>query len=291
MNQQLTPSYGLTTTQLAEIRQLEAECNQFEGLRIRLNWLSLESRPVDQINDFLLYEAGRLIGYLALYGFNQKEVEVSVMTHPQWRRQGVFKQLLAAAKQELAARHIPDLLFMCERASAAGAICLKASGAQYDFSEYKMNLRQMVPAVEFPASLSLRPATPEDLPLLGQMDELCFGVAAEIAQNWLGQDLGDPAHWVLVAELDGVPIGKITVLLGQTEAYIAGVCLWPQYRGQGYGKAILTRTVAQIGAQYNGVIALEVACSNENALTLYRNCGFEVVTVYDYYRLPVTQGG
>lgn len=288
MHRRLHPSYGLTPTQLAEIRQLEAECNQFEGLKVRLNWLSLESRPTDQVNDFLLYEADRLVGYLALYGFNQKEVEVSAMTRPQRRRQGIFKQLLAAANQELVARRIPDFLFMCERASVSGGACLQAIGATYDFSEYKMNLGQAVRAAEMPASLTLRPASVEDLPTLGRMDALCFGVAAEVAQNWLGQDLGDPNHWVMIAELAGTPIGKITVLLGEIEAYIAGVCVWPEYRGYGYGKAILTHTVAQITAQYQGVIGLEVACNNENALTLYRNCGFEVVTVYDYYRLPVT---
>lgn len=289
MQRHLTPSYGLTTAQLAQIRQLENECNRFEGLKMRLNWLSLETRPVDQINDFLMVEGDRLVGYLALYAFNQKEVEVSAMTHPRRRRQGIFRQLLAAAKQELTTRHIPDFLFMCERASQTGAVCLQASGAHYDFSEYKMSLNGVVPAVEFPTALSLRPATVEDIAPLGQMDELCFGVPAEVAQSWLAQDLGGPNHWLLVAELQGVRIGKITVLLGETEAYIAGVCLEPQYRGQGYGKAILTRTVAQIAAQYQGIITLEVACNNENALTLYRRCGFEVVTVYDYYRLPVTQ--
>lgn len=289
MNQQLKLSYGLTTAQLTQIRQLEAECNHFEKLKMRLNWLSLETRPVDQINDFLFYEGEWLVGYLALYAFNQKEVEVSAMTHPQWRRQGIFKQLLAAAKQELMARHIPDFLFMCERASQSGAVCLQACGAHYDFSEYKMNLVGMVPMVEFPAALSLRPATVEDISPLGYLDELCFGVPAEVAQRWLAQDLGGPNHWLLVAELDGKRIGKITVLLGETEAYIAGVCLEPQYRGHGYGKAILTRTVNQITAQYKGAVTLEVACNNENALTLYQHCGFEVVTVYDYYRLPVNQ--
>lgn len=287
MKRQLKPSYGLTSTQLGQIRQLEAECNQFEGLKMRLNWPSLESRPVEQVNDFLCYEGKRLVGYLALYGFNQKEVEVSAMTQPQRRRQGIFKQLLAAANRELAARNIPDLLFMCERASASGMACLRACGASYDFSEYKMNLRQLVSAAEFPAGLSLRPATAEDIVPLSQMDELCFGVSAEVAQRWLGQDLGEPNHWLLVAELGGVRIGKIAALLGEVEAYIAGVCLLPQHRGRGYGKAILTRTVSQIAAQYHGVITLEVSCNNDNALTLYRRCGFEVVTVYDYYRLPV----
>ncbi len=211
MQRHLTPSYGLTTAQLAQIRQLENECNRFEGLKMRLNWLSLETRPVDQINDFLMVEGDRLVGYLALYAFNQKEVEVSAMTHPRRRRQGIFRQLLAAAKQELTTRHIPDFLFMCERASQTGAVCLQASGAHYDFSEYKMSLNGVVPAVEFPTALSLRPATVEDIAPLGQMDELCFGVPAEVAQSWLAQDLGRAmvAFWLRGVTL--VLIGLLTL--------------------------------------------------------------------------------
>src|SRR5262245_34367398 len=106
MRQFIQQSFGLSQAQLADIRQLETICNQFEGLTMKFNWNTLQDRPPDQGNDFLLYAAGQLIGYLALYGFNYKEAEISAMTHPHYRRQGIFKQLLAAAATELRQRGV-----------------------------------------------------------------------------------------------------------------------------------------------------------------------------------------
>jgi ribosomal protein S18 acetylase RimI-like enzyme len=135
--------------------------------------------------------------------------------------------------------------------------------------------------------LQLRPAEPEDIPDLVRMDELCFGVSVEAAQRWLAHDLADSTRKVLLATLGPLKIGKINISTDEAETFIAGFCIWPEYRRQGYGKAILTRTLAQLAAAGRTQVALEVACENEHALTLYQHCGFRTVTAYDYYRLPV----
>jgi ribosomal protein S18 acetylase RimI-like enzyme len=283
----LEKSYGLNSLQLAGIRQLEALCNQFEALTMKLNWSTLESRPPDQINDYLVYQNEVLIGYLALYGFKKQEVEVSAMTHPHYRRQGIFKQLLVAAGQQLSQRGVPEFLFICERVSSSGRQCLHTIGARYDFSEYKLNLKEVVETATPPAELRLRSAFPADIPRLVHLDELCFNVDPEIAKSWLHHDLTNGKRRVMVAALKRSIIGKIVVLLEETEAYISGFCVLPEYRGQGYGKAILTQTIQHLTSEYQGPITLEVSCNNETALALYRYCGFETTTAYDYYRWPV----
>jgi ribosomal protein S18 acetylase RimI-like enzyme len=45
--------------------------------------------------------------------------------------------------------------------------------------------------------------------------------------------------------------------------------------------------VARLLTERHKLITLEVETENENALSLYKNVGFEVTTVYDYYRLAV----
>lgn len=287
MGAHLETSYGLNESQLADIQHLESACNQFEGLSMKLNWSALQDRPTDQCNDFLCYAGGQLVGYLALYGFNQREAEVSAMTHPAYRRRGTFRQLLAAAKAELKTRGLPDLLFICERTSTSGAACLQALAARYEFSEYKMRWQESATLRAVSSELQLRPAQPEDIPELIRLDELCFGVSAEAAQRWLAHDIVDPNRKVLVATLGPVKLGKINVLINEAETYISGFCVWPEHRRQGYGKIILTRTLEQLLAEHRSNIVLEVACENEHALGLYQNCGFRTVTAYDYYRLPV----
>jgi ribosomal protein S18 acetylase RimI-like enzyme len=289
VRQGLEKCYGLNEVQLAEIRQLETTCNQFEGLTMKLNWDTLTSRPADQVNDFLYYANDALVGYLALYGFNQHEVEVSAMTQPQYRQRGIFKQLLAAASLELQQRQTPNFLFICERLSVSGLQCMQALGTVYEFSEYKMNLRTAVKGTPLLEKLQLRPARAEDIVDLAHMDELCFGVVPETARRWLEHDLADGQRRVIVAFLERTRIGKIGVSMNETETYIAGFCLLPEYRGRGYGRAILTHTVAQLVAEQRPNICLEVACSNEQALSLYRHCGFEAVTTYDYYQLPMSK--
>jgi len=292
MRQHFEKSYGLNETQLADIEQLETACNQFEGLTIKLNWSMLQDRPREQSSDFLYYADGQLVGYLALYGFNQREVEVSAMTHPEHRRQGIFKQLLAAANLELKKRNVSDFLFICERASVSGTACMQAIAAGYDFSEYKMRLQQAgIKPGATSVELQLRPGRPEDITDLVYMDELCFGVSVEAAIHWVEHDLADSNRRVLLASLGPVKIGKINVLMNEAETYISGFCILPEYRRQGYGKIILTRTLEQLVAEDRHNISLEVATENEHALSLYEHCGFRTTTAYDYYRLPVDAAG
>jgi ribosomal protein S18 acetylase RimI-like enzyme len=287
MGQHVVRSYGLDQAQLADIQQLETVCNQFEGLTMKLNWSTLQNRPKDHCNDFLWYANGQLVGYLALFGFNQSEAEISAMTHPAYRRQGIFNQLLGAARAELNTHQIPTLLFICERISSAGAACLQAIGAGYEFSEYKMRLQEAFPLMNAPSPLQLRRARPEDIAELVRLDEVCFGVSAEIAQRWLAHDIADSQRMIFLATFGSNNIGKIHVLTTEIETYISGFCIWPEYRRQGYGKIILTRTLERLVARGCQNIVLEVACENEHARTLYQQCGFRTVTAYDYYRLPV----
>lgn len=288
MKQYLEKSYGLNLAQLAGIQHLETACNQYEGLAMKLNWNMLRDRQKDQNNDFLYYSHGRLVGYLALYGFNQREAEVSAMIHPEYRRRGIFKQLLAAAKLELKKRQVPDFLFICERACTSATACMQAISAGYDFSEYKMRWQQVaIKSGSAPIGLQLRPGRLEDIADLVHMDELCFGVSAEAAKRWLMHDLADSNRRILLATLDSIKIGKLNVLLSEAETYISGFCVLPEYRRKGYGKIMLTHTLEQLVAENRHNISLEVATENEQALSLYEHCGFQTITAYDYYRLSV----
>ncbi len=283
----LEKSYGLNDTQLAHIRQLEKVCNQFEGLTMKLNWNSLQHRPSDEINDFLYYEGDKLVGYLALYSFNKKEAEVSAMSHPDHRRRGIFKQLLATARSELRKRTIPEFLFICERVSASGRQCMQAIGARYEFSEYKMSLKEAIRPAVTSADLRLSPALPEDIASMAHMEAICFEMPLAETKHRLERNLSDPGRRLLIAIVGGERIGKIHILQAETETYISAFCVLPAHQKKGYGTTILSRTVEQLVDEDHQNISLEVATNNEHALLLYQQCGFQVTTAYDYYRLAV----
>ena len=288
MNQYLEKSKGLNETQYSQIRQLEAQCNQFDGLAMKLNLNTLRHRPDDEVNDFLFYNGAHLVGFMALYIFNAQEVEISAMTHPDYRRQGIFSRLLAAAREEVQRRKVPDFLFICERASAAAQPVMQAIGAEYEFSEYKMVLQEAKQPAGLIEALELRPASARDLDDLIEMDAISFGIERDGVKKRMVRDLADPNRRIWVASLDGVNIGKINISATEAETFITAFSVLPDYRGQGYGKTILSRLVETLSVEQHQVITLEVETKNDNALSIYINSGFEVTTAYDYYRLPTS---
>lgn len=284
----LNKSKGLTPTQLAAIEQLEKVCNEADGLAMKFNPNRLRNRSEEETNDFLYYDGETLIGYLALYSFSRAEVELNGMVHPAYRRRGIFSQLVAAARDEVRRRDIPDLLFICERVSASAAPTMQALGAKYDFSEYKMvSTNQSMPPIPWTNGLALRDGTPADLDELARMDVTAFKTDFEASKQWLEKVFADDVRRVWVATLNGAIIGKIQTTQSGDEIYINAFVILPEYRGRGYGKAVLSHIVGQLVVEKHRLISLEVETENENALSLYKQTGFTLNTAYDYYRLPV----
>jgi N-acetylglutamate synthase-like GNAT family acetyltransferase len=109
LRQGLIKSYGLSKIQISEIEKLATICNEEETITMKLNWDFLNSRPKNEVQDFLFYEENCLVGYLGLYIFNEIEAEVSAMVHPKKRKKGIFSTLLEHAKLEVKGRNITFL--------------------------------------------------------------------------------------------------------------------------------------------------------------------------------------
>ena len=129
---------GLTPEEFKSVTQLANICNSYDQITLKINPTMLQTRPGDETNDFLYYENGELIGFLGLYQFNNQEIEISGMVHPEHRRRGVFFELLSAAKPEIHQRRIAKLIFINEKQSTSGKFFLESLGARYSFSEYWM---------------------------------------------------------------------------------------------------------------------------------------------------------
>jgi hypothetical protein len=81
---------GLGPGDLRAIEELAVVCVPVDGGRPKLEWGILQSRPPEQVNDFLWTGTNGLVGFLGLYGFRPEQVELCGMVHPSARRQGVF---------------------------------------------------------------------------------------------------------------------------------------------------------------------------------------------------------
>jgi ribosomal protein S18 acetylase RimI-like enzyme len=266
----------------AQIRDLESICGKHEPLCMKLNWDMLETRVPEETNDLLWYEDGRLVGFLGLYGFGVQpsEIELTGMIHPGFRRQGIFTRLFRAAEQLCRERGAERLLLIAERQSLSGAGFAASAGCRYDFSEYRMICNEHAEATA-PAGFALRPVKQDDTAFLQNLDEICFGRSFPGGYDRELEGLS-------VAMLDGREIGKIGLNYENGLGYIFGVCILPEYRGRGYGRAMLDAVLNRHFAAGDTPVILEVAVKNNGALTLYKSCGFSELTIYDYYELKLT---
>ncbi len=278
---------GLTQTELAEIETLATLCEAYEHLHMKLNWDTLRSRSQDQTNDFLYYENGLLVGFLAFFSFNPSEGEVSGMVQPEHRRKGIFTQLFTAARAECQRRNIPTLLLIVEHNSLSGQGFAASLKPEYQHSEYKMELTEVKPLPPLNPNLHFREAEADEAPILAHITAISFAMS-ESDVTWYAADrVQNTKNKVYIAVIDEAYIGKIDVSFNENEAYILGFGVLPAYRGHGYGRQILAQTVREIRATGQNSIALEVATENKNALSLYQSCGFTEVSSYDYYSLTM----
>lgn len=279
---QILKSKGLKDRQLEDIRKLENICSEYEKLNMKLNWEMLNNRPTDGINDFLCYEEDKLIGFLGLYGFSPEPVEIEAtgMVHPEYRGKGIFTTLFNKAKSECIARKVPKILLITERSSAPGLSFVRAINSQYGFSEFKMLFdKKTVPDFQ-KHGLTLRKVDASDLPWLINLDTLCFGSQEDESDG--NYEFYKTTYAV---EIENEPIGKIGLVMNKNSGYIFGLGLKPEYRGKGYGRELLSLGLLKLLSEKADKILLEVAVENEAALSLYKSCGFDVITIYDYFEI------
>jgi ribosomal protein S18 acetylase RimI-like enzyme len=280
--------WTLTEAELAEIQQLARICQEHEPIELRIGWESLALRSGDKASDFLYYRDDILIGFFTMDGLGFDEAEGTGMVHPNHRRQGVFRALVAAARAECRQNKTASLILLFDHRSDAAIAFANAIGAQHDFSEHSMRLDYTNNLPQIEQRLNFRKATANDAPAIGAILANDFKGNAEQVRQSVAHNMQSSVYQYYIATLDREPIGTLNVQNLGGDAYIYGFVVRPEQRGRGYGKEILARAIADIVAERPQPVFLEVETENDPAFGLYRSFGFEVTTTYDYYRLPTS---
>jgi ribosomal protein S18 acetylase RimI-like enzyme len=278
---------SLNDVEFAAIRRLADSCASYEDLDLRLSWNMLQSRASDVVEDFLYYTDDLLVGFLTLVGVGSDEAEATGMVHPEYRRKGVFTALLAAAGEESRRNGTRSLVFVCDRRSAAAKAFLVASGAHYTFSEQKMRLEAPIKRVSLDNHLDFRQATIEDADAIAQIISDDSGMDAAFFRQVVATGIRHRSRRYYVAKLDGQTIGTINVDMIDGDSFIYGFVIRPEYRGRGYGRQMLMRTIDTIVVERPQPVFLEVETDNDVALALYHSFGFTITNTYDYYRVKM----
>ena len=267
---------GLSLRALEAIADLEKQVIAVDGGRLKLEWATLRGRAGDRFEDLLWWEGERLLGFLGLYSFGTS-VELSGMVDPTARRRGIATSLLDAALP--LCRGYTKRLLVTPRGSVGGAAFAHRRGAVLEHSEHALVLIGPPRASARGPDLSLRVATPSDVPAIERLlDEAFHFDAADVAAR-----LATDHARTLVVEQEGAVIGTVRVTRDGDAGGIYGFAIDARFRGKGIGREVLRRACTELHDEGFARVGLEVAVENEHALGLYTSVGFERVTTEDYY--------
>lgn len=273
----------MTEKELAAVKKLANLCNQYEGIELKLNYTTLEQRPEGENSDFFYYVDGEMKAFLALYAFNTHEAEICGMVHPDYRRQGIFRNLLEQGIAELQRRGIPEILLVIDNRSTSGVAFAKAVGATYKVSEHKMHLM---------GQPSVQPQRFEDLHVVRATIEEAEFIRDCTSRAFHIQDMLPTApekfqqanRRIYVIRKGSEPVGTLqATLVDGISSTIYGFCMLPEEQGKGYGRQALSTVMQELYQDGYTAQDLEVAAENDRALALYQDCGFVQTFAIDYY--------
>ncbi len=273
---------NLDKNDYTDINNLKNICTDYDStfLKLEIDYkfsnLGNGSNNMDRINEFMLYDDNKLVGYAGICDFGGEALEVNGMVHPDYRGKGIFSRLFSLVKDEFNKRNINQMLLLSDNKSIAGIEFIKKLGCDYDHSEYDMNLDMGIKH-ELNTNLVFRKVTDIDKSKLSKENFEFF------YEDEFNHNTDSTSQGTYVIENDGVIIGKSRLEVIDNIGGIYGLEVIPEYRGKGYGRELLLLSIKKLKELNVNSITLQVETNNKNALNLYKSCGFKENYTMDYY--------
>lgn len=282
---------ALNPEEYRAVETLRILCEEADGIGLKLELeykyaggqTPSDEAPEGEVNEFLYYEEDRLVGYAGICGFGGP-LEIAGMVHPDLRRSGIFSCINAAVRTECRRRGASEPLLLCDRNAVDGQGYLAHRGAVLASSEYSMVLEEPgnLPAPDRTEGLVLKKAEDKDASEILRQNRIYFDADADVPEMRPSDEEARGMR-IYLAEVQGVPVGKIHLQQGPSGGGIYGLGVLPEHRGRGLGREILLQGAWMLAEAGQTPIILQVATENRTALNLYQSCGFRLVSVMDYF--------
>jgi len=270
-----------------EIRQAEQVCNEHDGLKGSIH-LDTSFNFTDKISSvFIGYEDTRIVSVLSMFIPTIKEAEVYGFTLPGFRRRNNFKALLSQAIQELLEHGITNILFVVESQSSPGIALAAGLGGCYVKTEYLMTHTGAGSGFSESRKYRSRLTSPGEASIdeLAKMRQAIFNDNYEVTKEILSKIINHDNCHQYCSEYEGTRIGLGSAYFDQQKASIYGLGIIPEYQAKGFGIELLVLMIKDLARRGFETIEIEVESNNENALKLYKKCGFEITCAYEYHSL------
>ena len=158
---------------------------------------------------------------------------------------------------------------------------LNSRGGALEHSEHALDLDGRVTDGPSDPSLSVRPASGEDVFDLARIRADAFG------QPPRPMDVDSLGESTLVAERDGSVIATLALSRSPEQWDVYGFAVEPRLQGLGIGRDFLRRVCRQANDAGVARLHLEVEVNNDRALGLYTSLGFKRTATEDYFDIPI----
>lgn len=237
---------------------------------------------------FLYYQEGELLGLLTVYA-DDVDVELSILVHPNHRRQGIARALIKSFKEETASYPIRSVTFQTERVFLDRHPDLASHWGLIENEETETWLgRDRTPYVlESRSDAKVLLAEHSYLEEITQLHHQAFSDAEEtleVPHRYIAEALKDSSSLLYILLKEGQVIGVCTVDLSGNSNYLYGLAVAEAYRGKGYGSYLAKSVVNQLIAQNDKFFQIAVEDDNIGAKRLYEKIGFVKQTQVVYLK-------
>lgn len=285
----------MTSYKVEILEQLVKAAVAVDGVPPKIYWHLLD-KPRVRPWDFWLCDEEKLIAFFGAYEFETNCAEITGVIHPEYRRQGIFKNFLMNFKK----RH-PELkkITLVGSSAIVTEVAMEKVKARFIESEFELSViparSHVIPASPhvIPAEAGIHPqgsrfrgnddlslASLSDLDQLLKIDLACFNSQEKEVKRDLEMIFQDPTRKIYLFSSENKVLGKIHLRFEDKKIMLSDIAILPEFQKQGFGSQMLQSVFALYPeAEFN----LDVHAANRDALAFYEKQGFVVKNEYLFF--------
>ena len=232
---------------------------------------------------FLAYQGEQLVGLLTVYA-DDEDVELAILVHPDYRRQGLALKLYANYQAETAKYPIASVIFQTERVFLDKHPNLATAWDLVENTDTETWLgRERVPyQLSQQAELTVSLAQAYHADDIARFQTQVFDSDYEVALRYAREAIADADSLLYLLEHSGAVIGSCTVDVSTDDNYLYGLAIAPGQQQKGYGTYLVKAVINDLITKNDKPFQIAVEDDNLIAKRLYENIGFTKQTQVVY---------
>ena len=232
---------------------------------------------------FLAYQGEQLVGLLTVYA-DDEDVELAILVHPDYRRQGLARKLYANYQAETAKYPIASVIYQTERVFLDKHPNLATAWDLVENTDTETWLgRERLPyQLSQQAELTVSLAQAYHADDIARFQTQVFDSDYEVALRYAREAIADADSLLYLLEHGGAVIGSCTVDISTDDNYLYGLAIAPDQQQKGYGTYLVKAVINDLITKNDKPFQIAVEDDNLIAKRLYENIGFTKQTQVVY---------